>query len=109
LKQQYRSLCERTGNLLKEIPRNEGSVLEDLQAICYKKLIYGPYIKDMILNVESLTKLLEIFDNEETWNRIMDGINKSNLGLTGLAGTGLLLLDVVRMHSTSTAESILQK
>ena len=109
LKQQYKLLLERIENLLQEIPDKEAFVLEDLQAISYKKLIYDLYLNDVILNVESLTKLLEIFDNEETWSRRMDGINKSNLGLTGLAGIGLMLLDVVRIHSTSTADSILQK
>jgi hypothetical protein len=34
-------------------------------------------------------------DNEESWNQLVDRLNKDNLGLSGLAGIGLSLVQNV--------------
>jgi hypothetical protein len=109
LQQQYKTLFERTKEELKNCINNNESVLEDLQSISLQKLIYRPYINDKILNSESFEKAFGIIDNEENWNRIINGINKSNLGLTGLAGTGLFLLEAVSSYTSSHMESDMQK
>jgi hypothetical protein len=48
-------------------------------------------------------KAFNIIDSEEEWNRTLDGLNKSNLGLTGLAGAGLYLLDEVSLWRSRKA------
>jgi hypothetical protein len=109
LQKQYRILFERTGNELKNRINNSESVLEDLQSISLQKLIYRPYINDTISDKGSFEKAFGIIDNEENWNRVIIGLNKSNMGLTGLAGTGLFLLDAISSYVTTSMKSNMQK
>jgi hypothetical protein len=95
LHDQYRILSELIKKELKDSENGDDLILEHLQSVNLQKLVYGPYINGDILNRESVEKAFTIIDNEENWNRRLDGINKFNLGLTGLAGTGLLLLNAV--------------
>ena len=100
LKYQYLSLAER---ISEEINRNNDSddkILADLQSLNLQKLVYEPYINGNMSDSDSFEKAFSIIDNEENWNRTLDGINKHNLGLTGLAGVGLLLLDAVACFFT---------
>lgn len=58
----------------------------------WHQLIYSQYITEDngSLNDDGIT--FSIVDNEENWNRILDNLNKNNLGLDGLAGIALGLL-----------------
>ncbi|MGI6323046.1 MAG: lanthionine synthetase LanC family protein [Bacteroidales bacterium] len=70
-------------------------ILSCLQSLNLQGLVYEMDIRGELLKGDSFEKALSIIDNEENWNRRLDGINKYNLGLTGLAGTGLLLLNAI--------------
>lgn len=45
-------------------------------------------------DISIIEKAFSIIDNEEDWNQRLDKLNVSNLGLTGLAGIGLGLINV---------------
>jgi hypothetical protein len=95
LQQQYKLLSEKIRNEVNNSTDKKELVFESLQSINLQKLIYRPYLDDMLTDMGSFERALVIFDNEENWNQLSIGITKSNLGLTGLAGTGLLLLTAV--------------
>lgn len=93
LKEEYLGLAIRTGKELNSQSNNDKASLTYIQSIILQKLIYNPIVKDTVDYRELFTKAFEIIDNEDEWNKKLDGLNKSNLGLTGLAGIGLLLLE----------------
>ena len=95
LKYQYLSLAEHISEEINITKDSDDKRLADLQSLNLQKLVYGMDIQDELLKGDSFEKAFSIIDDEETWNRTLDGINKHNLGLTGLAGVGLLLLEAV--------------
>jgi hypothetical protein len=99
LENQYLILSERVSEELNRGEDGDGDgvekILSDLQSLTLQGLVYGMYIQDDLLKDGSFEKAFSIIDDEENWNRTLDGINKQNLGLTGLAGTGLLLLNAI--------------
>jgi hypothetical protein len=58
----------------------------------WQTIIYEPYAVNITGSEYRAEKAFQIIDNEENWNIRLDNINKTNLGLTGLAGLGLGLL-----------------
>jgi hypothetical protein len=52
-------------------------------------------------------KAFEVIDNEEDWNRKLNGLNKENLGLTGMAGAGWWLLN--KLANSATIEEVKEK
>jgi hypothetical protein len=99
LENQYLLLYERVSEELNRGEDGDGDgdekILSDLQSLNLQRLVYGIDIRGDLLIDGSFEKAFSIIDNEENWNRALDGINKHNLGLTGLAGTGLLLLNAI--------------
>jgi hypothetical protein len=95
LENQYLLLYERVNEELKRGEDEGEKILSDLQSLNLQRLVYGMEIQGDLLKDGSFEKAVSIIDNEENWNRALDGINKHNLGLTGLAGTGLLLLNAI--------------
>jgi len=91
----YLLLSERISEEINITKDSDDKRLADLQSLNLQKLVYGMDIQDELLKGDSFEKAFSIIDDEETWNRTLDGINKHNLGLTGLAGVGLLLLEAV--------------
>ena len=98
LKEQYLALVVRTEKELNNQPNNDKSALDFLQSKNLQKLVYSPYINGAAVEREVFEKAFEIIDNEDEWTRILDGLNKSNLGLTGLTGIGLLLMDTHNLN-----------
>ena len=98
LREQYLALAVRTGKELNNQPNNDKSALSFLQSVNLQKLIYSPYINGTVDDRELFTKAFEIIDDEVEWTKILDGLSKSNLGLTGLAGAGLLLMDAHNLN-----------
>jgi hypothetical protein len=71
----------------------------------WQNLIYDPYIPGSEKSLMAINQIFQIIDNEENWNIRLDNLNKSNLGLTGLAGLGLGLLRVeVKKHRAQSTE-----
>ena len=101
LKQQYRSLYKRTVDEVKNNNCNDKSVIEDLQSMQLQKLIYRPYLPGIKPNKELFKKAFKVLDDEENWNIRIKEISKTNLGLTGLAGVGLLIMETLFLECRS--------
>jgi len=101
LESSYVLLSERVGEELNSSEDEREKILSDLQSVNLQKLVYGKDIQREFIKNDSFEKAFSIIDNEENWNQTLDGINKQNLGLTGLAGTGLLLLNAFATTSNS--------
>jgi hypothetical protein len=99
LKEQYLALVIRTKNELKNHSTINESALAYLKSITLQKLIYNSCINGSTVERDVFEKAFEIIDNEDEWTRILDGLNKSSFGLTGLAGAGLLLMDTIDLHN----------
>jgi len=56
-------------------------------------MVYTPYINENVLEHDLFKRAFEVIDNDKNWNQRLDKLDKSNLGLTGLAGLGLYLLN----------------
>ena len=71
----------------------------------WQRLVYCPYITNGAGMDFHFKKIFSIIDNEYSWNRRLENLNKENLGLTGLAGLALGLLRTQR-QSKHTKRSI---
>jgi hypothetical protein len=72
---------------------NDEILVNNFAAIAWQKLIYYPYIKEDTQLPQITGKAFNIIDDEENWTRRLDKLNKDNMGLTGLAGLGLELMN----------------
>lgn len=93
LRNQYQLLGIRSENELKNHIGDDKSLLADLQSRYLQKFVYDPNINGSVVDSGVFERVFGIIDDEEEWTLRLDGLNKSNLGLTGLAGVGLLLMD----------------
>ena len=98
LQDQYKAISKKINGVTFDPLSDEKALLGTLQSINIQKMIYKPYINSSVSTKELFEKAFKVIDNEEEWNKILDGLNKSNLGLTGLAGTGLLLMEAQNLH-----------
>ncbi len=58
----------------------------------WQRIVFDPYVARENAPGDYFNKLFPVIDNEETWNRIVENLDKSRFGLTGLAGLGLGLV-----------------
>jgi hypothetical protein len=98
LQDQYKAISKKINGVAFDPLVDEKVLIGTLQSINLQKMIYQPYINNSVSTIELFEKAFKVIDNEEEWNKILDGLNKSNLGLTGLAGAGLYLLDEVPLR-----------
>ncbi len=74
----------------KELP--DETDVSDFIKDTWQKLVYGPYILDGAGTVFHFDEIFAIIDNEHSWNKRLENLNKENMGLTGLTGLALGLL-----------------
>lgn len=98
LKEQYRIFAARVMKEITNYSNNEQTLLTYLQSKNIQELIYGSDIKCATLDRALFEKALEIIDDEEKWNITLKNLYKSNLGLSGLAGQGLLLFQAYKLN-----------
>lgn len=67
--------------------------VNNFSALACQKLIYSPYIKEDTQITQLTGKTFKIIDEENNWSQRLDNLNKNNMGLTGLAGLGLGLIN----------------
>jgi hypothetical protein len=106
MKQKYRSLQDRAVVEIKSRNGNGNEILDDMQEMQLHKLIYGQYCSSPTINHKSYETVLRVLNNEGELNARIKSINKSNLGLSGLSGTGLLLLQAAKVDSEESSGSI---
>ena len=109
LQKQYWSILKCLNGYTIDSISDEKSLLSDLKMIHFQKLLYHPYIDSMESIAPLYQKVLEVINNEEVWNSELNGLNKANLGLKGLAGTGLLLLDYCPSGKSGLRKNICQE
>ncbi|MDO9580731.1 MAG: lanthionine synthetase LanC family protein [Bacteroidales bacterium] len=98
LQNQYHAISKKINGVAFDPLLDEKALFGTLQSINIQKMINQPYINSSVSTIELFEKAFKLIDNEEEWNRILDGLNKSNLGLMGLAGTGLYLVDELSLR-----------
>lgn len=103
LQNQYTTISKKINGVAFDTLTDEKVLLGTLQSINLQRMIYQPYINSSVSAMGQFERAFGVMDNEEEWNRILDGLNKSNLGLTGLAGTGLYLLDELSLRLSREA------
>jgi hypothetical protein len=77
---------------VKESANEEEALVQNFIYGTWQSIIYEPYVVNITGSKCTAEKVFQIIDNEENWNKRLDNINKTNLGLTGLAGIGLGLI-----------------
>lgn len=71
----------------------------------WQRIVYKPYVATNKDTGYTFNKIFSIIDNEKSWIKKLDNINKSNMGLTGLAGLGLGLLTLRMKEELRTTKS----
>jgi hypothetical protein len=79
----------KNNQLIMDVDLNEELLLKDFGRSLIRRMIYIPYSNYDNQSSTRSEKMFSILDNEESWNRILDNLNKNNLGLLGFAGFGL--------------------
>jgi len=92
VKDRYNTIL--TGNVSQEgeLKNTDSETIRNFTKTTCQNLIYDPYIPGIDSNISDPIKILQIIDNEDNWNKLLEGLTKDNLGLTGLAGIGIGLL-----------------
>lgn len=92
LQKKYQIVSERMKKEFDSVD-NDHSLVNYPAAINLYEMIYTLYINGDVLEYDLFERAFKVIDNEENWNQRIDKIDKNNLGLTGLAGLGLYLLN----------------
>ena len=76
----------------------EASIKDDnltgvFSSIAWLKLVYSPYLRKDPFIPDFNERVFNIIDNEDNWSNRLDTLNKDNIGLNGLAGAGLGLMN----------------
>ena len=79
----------------KEGSNEDEALVRDFINSAWQTILYEPYGVNNTGFEYKAERVFQIIDTEENWNKRLDNINKTNLGLTGLAGIGLGLLSSV--------------
>ena len=92
VKDRYNTIL--TGNVSRkeDLKNADSESIRNFTKTTRQNLIYEPYIPGFDSNTSDPIKVFQIIDNEDNWNILLEGLTKDNLGLKGLAGIGLGLL-----------------
>jgi len=87
----YINLSKKSCGMKTDIELTDENLINSFTKSTWQRLIYAPYIQASDNKLITKERIFEIIDNEENWNNRIDTLNKNNLGLSGLAGLGLLM------------------
>jgi hypothetical protein len=93
IQKNYESYAKMMVSEWKEMKEEDDNIPVSFSSLAWHNLIYGPYVKgdnDLLLFNE---KAFNVVDNEENWSKRLDRLSTENIGLNGIAGLGLGLLD----------------
>jgi hypothetical protein len=74
------------------VDSSEETKVSNFIKYAWQQLIYAPYSMDGKEIPLNSVEIFPILSDEKRWNKILENLNKDNLGLTGFAGLGLGLL-----------------
>ena len=94
VQQKFIALAELLTDKTLETNQDDESFVNNLAAIAWQKMIYFPYIKADSQLHQITRKVFKIIDDEENWSQRIDKLTVNNMGLTGLAGMGLGLMEL---------------
>ncbi len=92
VKDRYSTILTGNASQKGDLKNTDSESIRNFTKTTWQNLIYDPYIPGIDSNISDPNKVFQIIDNEDNWNKILEGLTKDNLGLTGLAGIGLGLL-----------------
>jgi hypothetical protein len=77
----------------REINSENDMLVNIFSSLAWHKLIYVPYLNENKSLPQLNERAFNIIDNEDNWSNRLDKLNKDDIGLTGLAGVGLGLMN----------------
>jgi hypothetical protein len=93
LKNKFQTIIEKNFTDLESI-NNDIILINCLGRLNIFDLLYMPYVNSTNISIKTCNRVINVSNNEEFWNQKLESIDKTNLGLNGLAGLGLLLLKI---------------
>lgn len=93
LQQKFIVIAKSLSDRNKEIEMDDELFVNNFAAMAWQKLVYSPYIKEDLRLSQISSKTFEIIDDEENWSLRLDKLNRDNIGLNGLAGLALGLMN----------------
>lgn len=90
----YKSFSDVAAERWREMNPDNEMLLDIISSLAWHKLTYAPYVKNDKVSDELTNKMFNIIDDENYWSSHLDKLNKDNMGLKGLAGLGLGLMNL---------------
>ncbi len=79
--------------------------IEDFIKNTWQQIVFEPYVARENEAADYFNKVFSAIDNEKKWNIILENLDKSRFGLTGLAGLGLgLVFEGLKNESRTTCQ-----
>ena len=92
VKDRYNTILTGYASREKDLKNADSESIRNFTKTTWQNLIYEPYIPGFDSNTSDPIKVFQIIDNEDNWNKLLEGLTKDNFGLKGLACIGLGLL-----------------
>ena len=92
VKDRYNTILTGNASQKGDLKNTDSEIIRNFTKTTWQNLIYDPYIPVFSNNLTDPFKVFKIIDNEDNWNKLLEGLTKDNVGLQGLAGIGLGLL-----------------
>jgi len=90
----YRAFSDLAAERWRAMNPGNDMLLDIISSLAWHKLIYAPYVKNDKVSDQCTNKVFNIIDDEDNWGNHLDKLNKDNIGLSGLAGLGLGLMEL---------------
>lgn len=92
-----KKLLEKDNETLFDLEIQDYILINSFIKYTWQLLVYAPYINRNDKYSFLGEKVFQIIDNETNWNNRIDGLNNENIGLTGLAGLALGILECLKL------------
>jgi len=92
VKDRYNTILTGNSSQKGDLKNTDSESIRNFTKTTWQNLIYDPFIPGFDNNIFDPVKVFQIIDNEDNWNKLLENLTKDNLGLKGLAGIGLGLL-----------------
>ncbi len=97
VKDRYNTILTGNASRKVDLKNTDSESLRNFTKATWQNLIYDEYLSGFESNISDPIKVFQTIDNEDNWNKLLEGLTKDNLGLQGLAGIGLGLLQAESM------------